>query len=66
MIITLHKRVMIICQSACNRVYHVRKRRPILLCKDKRQYLLTWKVSRYCLLPLHGSYYFTKLPVTLR
>ena len=26
---------------------------PILLCKVKRQYLLTWKVSRYCLLALH-------------
>ena len=27
----------------------------VLLCKAKRQYLLTCKVSRYCLLPLHGS-----------
>ena len=27
----------------------------ILLCKAKRQYLLTCKVSRYCLLALHGS-----------
>ena len=26
-----------------------------LLCKDKMQYLLTCKVSRYCLLALHGS-----------
>ena len=26
----------------------------ILLCKDKRQYLLTCKVRRYCLLALHG------------
>ena len=29
--------------------------RPTLLCKSKRQYLLTCKVSRYCLLVLHGS-----------
>ena len=28
--------------------------RESLLCKGKRQYLLTCKVSRYCLLPLHG------------
>ena len=27
----------------------------ILLCNAKRQYLLTCKVSRYCLLALHGS-----------
>ena len=27
----------------------------VLLCKAKRQYLLTCKVSRYCLLALHGS-----------
>ena len=27
----------------------------ILLCKGKKQYLLTCKVSRYCLLPLQGS-----------
>ena len=27
----------------------------ILPCKTKRQYLLTCKVSRYCLLALHGS-----------
>ena len=26
----------------------------ILLCKAKRQYLLTWKVRRYSLLALHG------------
>ena len=26
-----------------------------LLCTAKRQYLLTWKVSRYCLLTLYGS-----------
>ena len=26
----------------------------VLLCKAKRQYLLTCKVSRYCLLSLHG------------
>ena len=26
----------------------------VLLCKAKRQYLLTCKVSRYCLLALHG------------
>ena len=28
---------------------------PILLCKAKRQYLLTCKVRRYCILALHGS-----------
>ena len=28
--------------------------RGALLCKSKRQYLLTCKVSRYCLLALHG------------
>ena len=27
----------------------------ILLRKDKRQYLLTCKVSRYCILALHGG-----------
>ena len=27
----------------------------LLLCKGKRQYLLTCKVSTYCLLALHGS-----------
>ena len=27
----------------------------VLLCKAKRQYLLTFKVSRYCLLTLHGG-----------
>ena len=27
---------------------------PILLCKARRQYLLTCKVSRYCLLALYG------------
>ena len=29
----------------------------ILLCKDKRQYLLSCKVSRYCFWPLHRSIY---------
>ena len=28
---------------------------PLLLCKIKRQYLLTCEVSRYCLLALYGS-----------
>ena len=28
---------------------------PVLLCKAKRQYLLTCKVSRYCLLDLHPA-----------
>ena len=28
----------------------------VMLCKAKRQYLLTYKVSRYCLLALHGKY----------
>ena len=27
----------------------------VLLCKEKRKYLLTCKVSRYCLLALHGT-----------
>ena len=27
----------------------------IVLCKGKKQYLLTCKVSRYCFLPLHSS-----------
>ena len=27
----------------------------ILLCKGKRQYILTCNLSRYCILPLHGS-----------
>ena len=29
--------------------------RDIMFCKVKRQYLLTFKVSRYCILALHGS-----------
>ena len=29
-------------------------RGSVLPCKGKRQYLLTWKVSSYCLLALHG------------
>ena len=33
----------------------------VLLCKGKRQYLLTCKVSRYCLLPSHGSVSATRL-----
>ena len=33
----------------------------ILLCKGKKQYLLTCKVSRYCLLPLHGSIHLLRL-----
>ena len=28
--------------------------RPMLVCKGKRQYLLTCKLSRYCLSALHG------------
>ena len=29
--------------------------RTILLCKAKKQYLLSYKVSRYCFLALHGN-----------
>ena len=33
--------------------------RSILSCKDKRQYLLTCKAIKYCLLALHGSIFTT-------
>ena len=33
----------------------------IILCKVKRQYLIDSKVSRYCLLPLHGSTFPSRL-----
>ena len=36
-------------------ITHVIQLSCILLCKTNRQYLLTCKVSRYCLLALHGS-----------
>ena len=41
-------------------------RESLLLCKDKRQYLPTRKVSRYCLLALHGSIAQTHCPGGLR
>ena len=35
-----------------------------VFCKAKRQYLLTCKVSRYCLLALHGSIVMLRNPVS--
>ena len=37
-----------------------------IICKGKRQYLLTYKVSRYCLLSLQGSLFVVCLRVTGR
>ena len=32
-------------------------------CKSKMQYLLTWKVSRYCRLALHGGVTMLYMPL---
>ena len=42
-------------ESTLIRNNHRTARTPVLLCKAKRQHLLTCNVSRYCLLALHPS-----------
>ena len=39
------------------------ERYTMLICITKRQYLLTCKVSRYCLSALHGSIYISRVLV---
>ena len=50
-----------LCTGLKNKKNSSSRCRFILLCKAKRQYLLTWKVRRYCLSALHGSIVVTVL-----